>query len=159
MRYIGGKSLLIDNIFEVLSENYVNAESVLDIFSGSGVVANAFKQRGYQVFSNDLLYFSYVINRGTVAINSIPAFSDLGIKDAVSYLNELEINKTNFKLEDCFIYKNYSPNKNCERMYFQNKNAIKVDIIRKTVEKWKSEQKINEDEYFYLLACLILAVP
>jgi adenine-specific DNA methylase len=38
-------------------------------------------------------------------------------------------------------------------MYFQNENAIKIDIIRLQIEKWKEEGKLSDDEYFYLLAC------
>ena len=44
-------------------------------------------------------------------------------------------------------------------MYFQNDNAIKIDIIRITIENWHMEHLINDDEYYYLLAALIAAVP
>ncbi len=159
MRYIGGKSLILGKIFDVISDNSVIADSVLDIFSGSGVVAEAFKQEGYQIITNDLLYFSYSISRGTVCLNDVPKFEYLNIADPIAYLNRLDIKNPDFNLDDCFIYQNYSPNKNCKRMYIQNKNAIKIDIIRKTIEQWKNEQKINDDEYFYLLASLINAVP
>ena len=43
-------------------------------------------------------------------------------------------------------------------MYFQNDNAIKIDIIRMTVEKRKSANLINEGEYFYLLAALVVVI-
>ena len=159
MRYIGGKALNIDRIFEVISENHVVADSIMDIFSGSGVVAREFLKRNYQVITNDLMYFSYVLNRGTICINKALNFPNLDIENPIKYLNELTIKDTNIGLEDCFIYSNYSPNQNCERMYFQNKNAIKIDIIRKTIELLHAENKINDDEYFYLLASLINAIP
>lgn len=44
-------------------------------------------------------------------------------------------------------------------MYFTTKNAIKIDIIRKTIEDWFNDNKITEDEYFYLLSSLLNAVP
>ncbi len=44
-------------------------------------------------------------------------------------------------------------------MYFQPKNALKIDIIRLTIEKWRSNGLLDDDEYFYLLAALINAVP
>ena len=141
-----------------MDDNLCNINSVTDIFSGSGVVASAFKQKGYQVNTNDLLYFSYVLNRGTVCLNYIPSFKGL-VAEPIDYLISLQIENTNYDLKDCFIYQNYSPNEDCNRMYFQNNNAIKIDIIRKTIEQWYVEQNINEDEYFYLLACLINAVP
>lgn len=58
-----------------------------------------------------------------------------------------------------YIYQNYSPNEHCERMYFRNANAIKIDIIRQQIEKWNNDGLLNEDEYFYLLAMLLNAVP
>lgn len=159
MRYIGGKSLMLENIKEVIENNTEDVYTVLDIFSGSGVVATDLKKNDYTVITNDALYFSYVLNRGTVCLNQIPAFEMLEIDDPIDFLNNLTLEKTEFSLDDCFIYKNYSPNADCNRMYFQNHNAIRIDIIRMTIENWKIESKINEDEYYYLLACLINAVP
>lgn len=159
MRYIGGKSLMINNINEVINKNTVDVNTIADIFSGSGVVATNFKNQNYSVITNDILYFSYVLNRGTICLNKTPKFLNLNIKNPISYLNNLSITDTIFSLEDCFIYKNYSPNISCQRMYFQNFNAIKIDIIRLTIEQWKMENKITDDEYFYLLASLINAVP
>ena len=159
MRYIGGKSLLLDNINQVIDKNTRNVGSVLDIFSGSGVVASSFKAKGYSVMTNDTLYFSYVLCIGTVCLNKVPEFTELGIEDPISYLNNLTIQDTGFTPDDCFVYKNYSPNEGCTRMYFQNFNAIKIDLIRLTIEQWKTEERINDDEYFFLLASLIGAVP
>ncbi len=159
MRYIGGKSLMIDRIQAVIDDNTKDVKVIADIFSGSGVVATAFKQSNYKVITNDLLYFSYVLNRGTVCINKEPKFEALEISNPIDYLNQLKLEDTNFCLEECFIYNNYSPNTLCDRMYFQNENAIKIDIIRLTIEKWYKEDRLTEDEYFYLLACLINAVP
>lgn len=159
MRYIGGKSLLADSIVETIQKNTKNVKSVIDIFAGSGCVSVRFKKEGYKVYSNDALYFSYVLNRCAVEINSTPSFKALGIDDPISYLNQLKIEDTHFSLDDCFIYKNYSPNSSCTRMYFQPRNAVKIDIIRMTIEEWHKTELINEDEYFYLLSALISAVP
>lgn len=159
MRYIGGKSLLLDSISEVINDNCADAKSVLDIFSGSGVVSQHFAQKGYEVASNDFLYFSYVIARGTIGITSTPTFNKLNIEDVFGYLNDLKIEDTIFSIEDCFVYQNYSPTSTCERMYFQNDNALKIDIIRMQIEEWKNCGLINDDEYYYLLAALINAVP
>ncbi len=158
LRYIGGKSLLLDNINNIILSYTENVKSVVDLFSGSGVVATNFKKQGYQVVANDLLYFSYVLNRGSTALNSTPTFAKLDF-DPIQYLNDLSISDTDIQLSDCFIYNNYSPNKTSNRMYFQSKNALKIDIIRITIEKWKEAKKINEDEYFYLLCSLISATP
>lgn len=160
MRYIGGKSLLLEEIDNVINQmiGWENINSCIDIFSGSGVVSSFFKEKGCNVLSNDLMTFSYVLTRGTIGIDKEPSFSALGF-DPFDYLNNIDIENNIFLPNDLFIYNNYSPNDNCERMYFQNKNAKKIDIIRLQIEEWYKKQRITEDEYFYLLASLLLALP
>ena len=158
MRYIGGKSLILENIESAIHQNTKNVSSVLDIFSGSGAVSQYLKTQGYKVYSNDFLYFSYILN-SCIELNEEPRFENLKINDPISYLNNLNIDDTDFKDSQLFIYNNYSPNDKCDRMYFQEKNAKKIDIIRLTIEKWKNERKINDKEYKYLLCSLLNAVP
>jgi len=159
MRYIGGKSNLLNNIHNVINQSTVNVNTIIDIFSGSGVVSSFLKENNYNVIGNDIMYFSYVLSRGTTALNQVPTFTNLGIADPIDHLNNLDISNTNINLDDCFIYQNYSPHGDITRMYFQNGNAIKIDIIRITIEEWFTRHLINDDEYYYLLAALISAVP
>ncbi|EGQ0019060.1 DNA adenine methylase, partial [Listeria monocytogenes] len=56
-----------------------------------------------------------------------------------------------------FFYENYSPG-GSERMYFNEKNAGRIDYFRQTVEEWFNKELINYNEYCYLLACLIESV-
>ncbi|HEM2083674.1 TPA: DNA adenine methylase, partial [Listeria monocytogenes] len=51
----------------------------------------------------------------------------------------------------------YSPG-GSERMYFNEKNAGRIDYFRQTVEEWFNKELINYNEYCYLLACLIESV-
>lgn len=157
MRYIGGKSNLVNDIQNVIIQSTTNVHTIIDIFSGSGAVSSFFKEQGYDVIGNDIMYFSYVLSRGTTALSQEPTFIKLGISDPIKYLNNLDISNTNISFDDCFVYQNYSPYGN--RMYFQENNAIKIDIIRITIEEWLRNCIINDDEYYYLLASLISAVP
>ena len=159
MRYIGGKSLLLDNINNVITSEIPEVSSVVDLLAGSGIVSNNFKSKGYRTISNDYLYFSYVMSRSSIMLNRKPTFKKLGIDNPIKYLNELTFADTDFDMDQCFIYNNYSPVGQCERMYFQPENALKIDIIRLTIEKWYTEELITENEYFYLLSSLINAVP
>lgn len=154
MRYIGGKSELLDNIVGAIgSENC----SVIDIFAGSGAVSRRLAELGYHVISNDLLYFSYIVNRGLISYPSEPRFQGLQIKNVVDYLND--ITTIDAEKSKCFIWKNYSLHDGCQRMFFQEKNALRIDMIRQTIEMWFLEGSITEEEYIYLLSRLILAVP
>ena len=44
-------------------------------------------------------------------------------------------------------------------MYYSDQNGKIIDAIRQKIELWKTENLINENEYFILLACLIETVP
>lgn len=43
-------------------------------------------------------------------------------------------------------------------MYFTPENAGRIDFMRQTIEKWKIEEKLTENEYAYLIYCLIEGV-
>lgn len=159
MRYIGGKSLQLDNINNIIKSEIGSVSSVIDLFAGSGVVSQNFKTLGYRTVSNDFLFFSYVLQRCSIALNNKPRFKELGIDEPIKYLNALKFEETGLPINECFVYNNYSPNSNCERMFFQSDNALKIDVIRLTIQKWYNRQLINDDEYYYLLAALINAVP
>ena len=160
MRYIGNKTNLLKNINQVIKDNCDGNEKVFcDLFSGTSSVARFFKNR-YKIISNDILYFSYVLQRATITNNEIPDFeklkNKLNVENVLDYLETININRKKYKT---FIYDNYSPNDNCERMYLTPENAKRIDYIRTTIEKWKKENLIKENEYFYLLAPLIEGVP
>lgn len=158
MRYIGGKSLQLNNINDVIKTEISSVSSVVDLFAGSAVVSQNFKSSGYKVISNDFLFFSYVFQRCYIGLNKKPCFKNLGIADPIKYLNELETDDSEFSVEKCFIYNNYSPVNGCERMYFQPINALKIDMVRLTIQKWFDQKLVDDDEFYYLLASLIDAV-
>lgn len=162
MRFIGSKTNLLKNIDMVISKNTTGNENVFcDIFSGTGVVARYFKPR-YEVHSNDVLHFSYVIQKATVENNTKPSFfklKNIGIADPFKFLEETQIQILNYNDDNYFITKNYTPHDDCERMYVSNKNAARIDFIRNTIEAWKEEKLLTELEYYYLLAGLIEGVP
>ena len=124
-------------------------------------MARYFKPR-YRIYSNDTLYFSYVMQKATIENNKKPKFDKLkkiGISDPIRFLEETPVQAVDFNNENYFITKNYTPNENCERMYVSNKNALRIDFIRTTIEAWKHEKMLTEMEYYYLLAGLIEGVP
>ena len=151
MRFIGSKILLLAEIEEMLPK-YSKGQIFCDIFSGTACVARYFKSK-YKIISNDLLYFSYVLQRAYLENSSEPNFLDLKINPFDFLNNNIE------KLDSSFIYENYSPNNQNNRMFFTNENALKIDFIRQNIEQWYIDGNINQNEYFYLIACLIEAVP
>lgn len=56
-----------------------------------------------------------------------------------------------------FMYNNYAPT-NSKRMYFTAENAARIDYFRVQIEQWKNDGKLTDEEYSFLLACLIESV-
>ncbi len=155
MRYIGSKALMLGNILDVSNQCTQNVRIVTDIFAGTGTVSRCYKEHGYSVLSNDILYFSYVLNKGVLEMN---APISVHLREIVAHLNNLSVENCHwFNTDTAFIYQNYSPHDTCERMYFQRNNALKIDLIRQEIERLRKE--IEDAEYFYLLSLLLNAVP
>lgn len=150
MRYLGNKDSIIHEIKNLLEDkNILNRElRFFDAFCGTGSVADAFKNY-YDIIINDNLEWSVRYAKGR--INSYNCkFKNLGF-DPIEYFN------SNSNVEHGFMYNNYSPG-GSERMYFTADNASRIDYFRKTIEEWKSNNLLTDDEYCYLLACLIESV-
>lgn len=158
MRYIGSKVNLLDEIENVINLKIEdNSEVFCDIFSGTGTVGAHFK-KDFSIKSNDILYFSHIIQKAKIELNHIPDFKELkkhGITDPLDYLENADYEIK----ESYFITMNYSPYNENDRMYFTVENASRIDFIRQTIEQWKELKLINEKEYIYLLAVLIESIP
>ena len=113
MRYIGCKTLLLDDIKRIVDIHAPNAKTFCDIFSGTATVARYFK-KWYEVYSNDVLYFSYCLQMGTVECEKKPTFDKLntalGISNPIDYFNNMDTSEME-QLENNkrFFQNNYSP--------------------------------------------------
>ncbi len=160
MRFIGCKTLLLENIHDVIKRHVKEAHTFCDIFSGTGTVGRYFKQF-YEVYSNDLLYFSYVLQQGTIGLDELPDFKELkkiNIQDPIEYFNSCDkVNLETLPIDKRFFQNNYAPNGG--RMYLNNENALRIDYARNKIEDWFKDNLITKEEYFYLLACIIEGIP
>lgn len=159
MRYIGSKLNLLPQLDAAISERRPLGGTFCDVFSGTGAVGRYFKNR-FPVISNDLLYFSYVIQYASIQLNRKPNFAKLAkaISEPFHHLNNLDGSRYDFK-SDPFVALNFSPYQNGKRMYFTEKNALAIDAIRQTLNEWKTADLISKDGYMYLLASLLESVP
>ncbi|MBQ8997066.1 MAG: Dam family site-specific DNA-(adenine-N6)-methyltransferase [Clostridium sp.] len=155
MRYIGQKTKLLDNIEQLLiDKNILSSDlSFCDAFSGTATVGMYFKDKYKQIISNDNLYFSYVLTQAKLNTSEEKyLFTGLGI-DPFEYFNNYDTST----FVNGFIYKNYAPTVG-KRQFFIDENAKKIDFIRTTIDEWFRDKKINEQEKYYLIACLIDSV-
>ena len=147
MNYIGSKYKLSQFIKETVKSvvgNDLSKKTFCDIFAGTGIVARVFKKDVKKVITNDIEYYSYVLNK-----NYIENHKNLEYK---KYLEELN----NLKLKDTgFIYKNYCLGSGSNRQYFSDVNGKKIDTIRQKIEYWFKNNKINSKLYYFLLASLL----
>lgn len=154
MRYLGNKTRLLTFIDSVIEKYGVTGESFIDFFAGTASVADHFKDR-YEIIANDVMYFSAVIARAKVKNSREPEFSSFKEfygEDPFSYLNRRVFQPD----QNYFIYNNYSPVG--DRNYFTPDNAAKIDGIRIFIEESYGRGLFDENEYSYLLACLLQAV-
>jgi adenine-specific DNA-methyltransferase len=159
MRYLGGKSRLAPAIYELAQQVAPSSDQILDLFAGSGALGEYFKRQGFQVATNDILYFSFALSRGSLAINRMPAFTSiteyLG-QDPRAYLNSSALPRPS---RSQTIRLAYSPDSTPPRQYLTVSNALRIDHIRQKIERWNDAGLLTKNEYFYLLSATIAGVP
>ncbi len=150
MRYIGNKARLLSHIDDLITRKKLNQDhfTFCDPFSGTASVGELVKDR-FRIIANDNQYYSYVLTQARLNTPDL-RFSCLGL-DPFELFNQEEIG------EKGFIYQNYSLG-GSERMYFSEENAQRIDYIRTKLEVWRNTEKVDDGEYYYLLACLLESV-
>ncbi|GAA7738601.1 DNA adenine methylase [Helicobacter pylori] len=146
MNYIGSKYKLIpfikENIHAVVG-NDLSGAIFCDLFAGTGIVGRAFKKAVNKVISNDLEYYSFVLNQNYIGnIQEIHNQEEL-----IDRLNSVALKKG-------FIYSHYSLG-GSSRQYFSETNAQKIDAMRLKIEELKLSQNIDNCAYYFLLASLL----
>lgn len=146
MNYIGSKYKLSEfikqGVYSVVGKDLSN-KVFCDLFAGTGIVGRVFKKEVKQVISNDIEYYSYVLNKNYIE-NHKPL-------DFLSHIFELNY----LKGTEGFIFEEYSENGRANRQYFKSENGKRIDAIRQKIESWKNNNEISNELYFFLLASLL----
>lgn len=138
-RYLGSKKRLLYFIEDIVKENTKDVYSIADIFGGTGVVADLFRQQGKKIIINDILtsnYTTYQTWFGNETVNKEK------IKYWLEYLNQLETHEN-------YVSENFGDK------YFSLENAKKIGSIREKIEEIND---LNEREKSFLLTSLIYAM-
>lgn len=122
IKYAGSKLKIIPTIVELLSE-LKDVRSVLDGFSGSTRVSQAFGQLGYDTTSNDVAAWSEVFATCFLKSNKPDRF----YQDILDHLNQLEGH-------DGWFTDNYGGEVTQTKRPFHAKNTRKFDAIRDEIE-------------------------
>ena len=136
-RYLGNKFKLLNSIKDLVKKKCGDYSSFIDLFSGTGVVANSFNSDKVKIITNDLLYSNYVIAKSFFETTKSP----VGILKKIESLNSINTDKANYF------------SKNFGNKYFTRDNAIKIGATREKIEKIST----NANEKFILITSLIYA--
>jgi len=152
LNYIGSKHTLCSTIIKIItkeiSASVLSSHSFLDLFAGTGTVSFELQDLVAKSYSNDLEYYSYIINVALIKCSYSEKLANI-----LSECNQLPGIKG-------LIYRHYSKNDEygCERLFFSNENAQKADAIRSHIEHLKQTNGVTSDEYYFLLASLLVSV-
>lgn len=148
LNYIGSKQTLCPVLTDIISTEIsdLNSLSFLDMFAGTGSVGFRFQEITNICSANDLEYYSFIINNALLKCSY-----STKLQQIIDHFNTLDG-------VDGLIYKNYSENDDCERMFFTTQNARKCDAIRIHIEQLNESHLIEQNEYYFLLASLIVSM-
>jgi adenine-specific DNA-methyltransferase len=154
-RYIGSKSRLIEQIKAYIGCPKQGAFFV-DAFCGTGVVAEAAANLGWNVRINDSLRSAVICAEARLLSWEQARFKKLGgYSKAVIKLNAAMPKKG-------FIWREYSPASldSCgiERRYFTQENAARIDAMRALINDWRAAGIIEGAEERLLIADLFGAL-
>jgi adenine-specific DNA-methyltransferase len=121
IKYLGSKRTLIPTICNVVAA-LPNVRNTIDLFSGTSRVGHAFKDRGYQVFSNDHNSYAATLARCYVQTNLEDVEEE--VLKYISFFNKLEGKEGYFTENFCR-----------KAMFFQPHNGARIDAIREQIEK------------------------
>jgi len=153
IKYIGSKSNLLEQILEVV-KRYVplvpgRRQTMLDVFTGTTRVAQAFRQKGWNTVTSDLSWASEVY-----AKTFLQTTSNKHLEPLIDKLNKI-------KPKSGWITQNYCDVKSEDGTVvrvWQPKNGMKADAIRDEIERLYKSGKLNEQEKSTLVTSLIFAL-
>lgn len=154
MRYIGNKSRLLGHINQLIEDKNISGGVFADLFTGTGSVADHFKDR-FEIITNDLLLYASLFSKAKVLLSDIPKFTKFKKRFKMSpfeYWNNYDYSKE----PDGFVTLNFSPKG--DRKFFQEKNAIMIDTVRRQLDEFRKMDLLSDQEWTYLLASLLESV-
>jgi len=138
-RYLGNKARLADWIADVVGATLPPGSTIADPMCGTATMSVAFASRGLCVVAGDELTFPVLHARARLLYDETYDFTPHAesYRAAIRILNSLQPTKGFFWRE--YGSKGCPRNRNAPRLYFTADNAGRIDSIRATIKKWRSE--------------------
>jgi adenine-specific DNA-methyltransferase len=152
-RYIGSKARIVSHIVEQLGP--ATDGRFVDLFCGTGAVAEGAAHAGWAVHLNDHLHCAVIMAAARILGSENALFKSTGgYAGTIDDLNALPA-------EQGPIYWFYSPASSTEvgfeRRYFTEENAGRIDAMRGRIADWKADGALSDCEELLLIADLMSA--
>ena len=142
-RYLGSKTKLLSFIHETIKKEGLEFDSLLDLFAGTGAVAESFNDGNHKIIVNDILECNRCVYGAFFGKQKI----DNGkLINLIKDFNEAFITKDNYFSD------NYSDT------FFSRENCKKIGFIRDSIDALFESKSINEREKDYLITSLLYAM-
>lgn len=182
MNYIGSKYSLLGEIEQMLADHRVPCDGIaLDLFAGSGAVAQLLKQRGHIVYANDWQHYACVTNVAFIELHDYPAFDallgDPFWSGQIAHAPQISILAYSIQHRGTPVgdrscawvlsyldalagssgpfFETYCQGGSAGRTYFERENGRRIQAIRDQIEGWGQAGLITAAEKAWLIACLI----
>ncbi|MBE28450.1 DNA methyltransferase, partial [bacterium] len=105
--------------------------------------------------SNDWEPYSEQIAMGTVVLNEIPKFENLGgVEKVFDILNNV-IPVENYVTKHLCPTNDEKLDHDKDRLFFMRKNGMKIDAMRELISEWVEGDKISQSEFSFLMASFL----
>ena len=150
-RYIGSKARVADAIAQKIGVPNGKGRFV-DLFCGTGVIAETAAKMGWDVHLNDHLHSAVVMAAARLTSHVQAPFAGIGgYKTAVAHLNAAKPQHGLFTRSTAPLL---STRLVLERRYFSTENAAMIDAMRRQIAAWTEEGLLQSTEERLLLADL-----
>lgn len=150
MRYLGSKTLLLDEIAKIVEE--FNGNGVFcDPFGGIGTVGSYMKRLGFSVITGDILNFAHYFQVALIENNDEECFCELKKHLNLQTHSELEKYLSQIVVSKGWVINEYAQN----RQFFTYENACHIQGCIDNIMQWKKEGLLTDKEYAILIASLI----
>jgi adenine-specific DNA-methyltransferase len=153
VKYIGSKASLVDVIYNFVEQNLPEGtpKTLIDVFTGTTRVAQAFRSKGWAVTSSDLSWASEAYAHAFIA--RTPE-SSIRIPELITKLRAVEPAPGWITLNYCDVV---SATGGVVKMW-KPVNGQKADAMREKIAEWEATGAISHHEAMILVACLIMAL-
>lgn len=151
VKYIGSKAALLEEIVSFVEERIPGPARLLDVFTGTTRVAQAFRSKGWAVASSDL---SWAAEAYAHAFLVRTADSGARIPALIEELRAIPASADWITNSYCDVI---AADGGIVKMWTPANGAI-ADAMRNKIVEWKGAKRITHHESMILIACLIFAL-